>query len=680
MNTREQFGKYLLLKKLTEDPLGETFRAGMLGEGGMERVALLRVFNGQGIDGPRLWQATKDRAQIPQQLRNPNIGEGVEMGEIEGLPYVAYDYISGKNMANLLAQAAKSRNYIPSEHALLITERVALALAAASESRLGGERILHGFLSPHLVMISNEGETRLLGFEVGPGLRTFSANPVIRQHFGRYLAPEAVGGQPPHPADDIYSLGVLLYELLTGRPLPPPAPNGFATIIEQGIVATEGTPIPAELQDLLKRSLVTREHRIGDVGTWHKTLNKLMFDGQYNPTTFNLAFFMHNLFRQEIEQESQEIEIEKTLPLPTTQRQPPVAPVTQPIQALTGAVREETGVREATGVREGTGVHEGTGVREATGVAVAAAPEEAPEPKKSKTGLIAAAAVVLLLLLLGTGYWWWSGRQGDAATPPNPQQVTPIPVEPPPPAGPTEEELNDRIRDLIKQQSDAMEDELRQEYDQQLEELQKQLNRAKREAEARRQRELELEAERQKLAEAAEKEEEEAPADDAETAAVPGADEAGPAAPGTESVTEEPAAGDEDTQVADAAPTPEVEEPPPPPPEVAPPPPPRAPQVRRGDLVRMGAGVKPPKLIRQPTPRFPEQARRLNRRQAKVQIRVLIDETGKVVKAELIGEKQGYGFDNEALNTARRRVYSPATKDGVPVKIWHTLEVVFRNP
>ena len=120
------------------------------------------------------------------------------MGEIQGIPYVAYDYISGKNLATLLEQAAVKRNFIPAEHALLITERIALGLASASENRPGGERILHGFLAPHLVMISNEGETRLLGFEVAPGLRTFAANPVIRQHFGRYLAPEALSGAPPH--------------------------------------------------------------------------------------------------------------------------------------------------------------------------------------------------------------------------------------------------------------------------------------------------------------------------------------------------------------------------------------------------------------------------------------------------------------------------------------------------
>jgi protein TonB len=115
-----------------------------------------------------------------------------------------------------------------------------------------------------------------------------------------------------------------------------------------------------------------------------------------------------------------------------------------------------------------------------------------------------------------------------------------------------------------------------------------------------------------------------------------------------------------------------------PPPPVAPPPPPPKPQVRRGDLVELGPGVVAPELVRRPAPRFPEQARRLARKDAKVLIKVLIDEYGRVSKAELVGEKQGYGFDTEALNAARRSVYKPATKDGVPVKIWQTLAVEFR--
>ena len=115
---------------------------------------------------------------------------------MRSFPYAAYDYISGKSLAAVLTQAAKQMSPIPTDHALLIAERISLALAAAYETRAQDERIQHGFVVPHLVMISNEGETRLLGFEVAPGLRALAAAgwnaPEIRQ----YLAPETLDGAP----------------------------------------------------------------------------------------------------------------------------------------------------------------------------------------------------------------------------------------------------------------------------------------------------------------------------------------------------------------------------------------------------------------------------------------------------------------------------------------------------
>ena len=85
MNIPEEFGKYLLLKKLSEDPLGETFRAGRVGKEGMEQIVLLRVFNGKGVDGERLWQKASGRAAVQQALKSPNIGSGVDLGRAVGL-------------------------------------------------------------------------------------------------------------------------------------------------------------------------------------------------------------------------------------------------------------------------------------------------------------------------------------------------------------------------------------------------------------------------------------------------------------------------------------------------------------------------------------------------------------------------------------------------------------------
>ena len=322
MNIPEEFGKYLLLKKLSEDPLGETFRAGRVGKEGMEQIVLLRVFNGKGVDGERLWQKASGRAAVQQALKSPNIGSGVDLGRVRNFPYAAYDYISGKNLSALVAQANRQMSPMPPDHALLIAERISLALAAAHETRIQDERILHGFLVPQLVMISNEGETRLLGFEAGDGLRSLAAAGWRDADVQPYLSPEALAGGPLTKADDVYSLGAILYELLTGERLPATSTDGHAALIDATMLPNEGTPLPAELAALLKKSLGARDQRIADAATWHKTASKLMIDLHYNATTFNLAFFMHNLFRDEIERESQEMQAEKKLELPKKAAEP----------------------------------------------------------------------------------------------------------------------------------------------------------------------------------------------------------------------------------------------------------------------------------------------------------------------------------------------------------------------
>jgi TonB family protein len=636
MNTREQFGKYLLLKKLTEDPLGETFRAGLLGGKGMERVVLLRIFNGQGLDGARLWQAIQNRSSVQQGLKSPNIGDGVGMGEIEGIPYVAYDYVSGKNMANLLEQAARKRNFIPAEHALLITERIALALASAAETRFENDRILHGFLIPHLVMISNEGETRLLGFEVGTGLRVFAGNPVIRQHFGRYMSPEALAGAAPDRIDDIYSLGVILYELVTGRPLPPPGPDGFQSVIDQGVVATEGGPIPGPLAELLKQSLVTRDRRIKDIASWHKTLNKYMFEGQYNPTTFNLAFFMHNLFRQEIERESQEIEVEKTLPVPVLKPKEDTRsgmvplPVAQPQQGGTGVGPVAPGRGESTG---------------------AFMPPPAPEKKSSAVPLIAGLAAVVAL---GVGAYFLLGNKEE---PPPPVAAAP--------AGPSVEELRAQINEMVSQQATQ----ISADYEARLAKLQDQLGQAQRDADERRKREAEQASK---------------PAAAAPSVTTTAPPPVAPAPPPAETKTEPApppatttAPPPEETKPADVAPS----EPAVPAPVAAPvaAAPKTTSQVRRGDLVEAGPGVVMPKLVRRSPPRYPDMARRFNKKGAVVQVKVLIDENGKVLRAEVTGGETKFGFDAAALDAVKKSLYEPAKKDGVPVKIWHNLSIEFRD-
>jgi TonB family protein len=636
MNIPEEFGKYLLLKKLTEDPLGETFRAGRVGKEGMEQVVLLRVFNGKGVDGEKLWQKASGRGSIQQVLKSPNIGSGVDLGRVRSFPYAAYDYISGKNLAALMAQANKQLSPMPADHALLIAERIALALAAAYETRVQDERIVHGFLVPQLIMISNEGETRLLGFEASPGLRSLAAAGWQDAALRPYLSPETFEGAASSRADDVFSLGSILFELLTGERLPNGTPESWAMSIDTAVLPNEGTPLPAAVAGLLKKSLAARDQRIADAVTWHKTLSKLMIDGHYNATTFNLAFFMHNLFRDEIERENQEIQAEKKLELP----KPKPAPVAPPVPAAA-----ET--REVASVRNDATL---SGTR-----------SQSVAPK-SKTGLwIGIAAAVLVAAGAGAFYMMSSGKTAEPSA-----QATPAPFVPaaqpasmpggvqpaPVPAGPTPEELQAQIQQMIAAQSKDVENKIKGQYDDQIKKLQQQLEESKRAA-----------------------------ADSDRVAQMPARQPAGPAVepPAPAPVESKPVPKQEPTAPAAAVSTPQ----PTPEPQKVADPVPAAPvqapvrKVQYGDLVNAGPGVTPPRLTSRLDPRYPAAAQRLNKA-AQIDIRVLVDENGRVVDAQRAGAKAGFGFDEAALEAAKRASFSPPTKDGVRVKMWYPLRVAFQ--
>jgi TonB family protein len=651
MNIPEEFGKYLLLKKLTEDPLGETFRAGRMGKEDIEQVVLLRVFNGKGMDGEKLWQKVSGRGAVQQALRSPNVGSGTDLGKVRSFPYAAYDYISGKSLAVLLAQAAKQLSPIPTDHALLIAERISLALAAAHETRVQDERIQHGFVVPHLVMISNEGETRLLGFEVAPGLRGLAADGWSSPELRPYLAPETFAGGPLAKSDDVWSLGAVLFELLTGESLPAPAaeaPEGYAAAIDAATLPNEGTPLPPAIVGLLKKSLVPREQRIADASTWHKTLSKLMIDGQYSPTTFNLAFFMHNLFRDEIERESQEMQAEKKLELPKIAA---VAAPAAPVAA--GAARPKADMRESTGVREATlpGVHP----------AVAAS--------SSKTPLYAGIGAAVLLVAAAGG-WFLFGRHPAAPAPANPPlaaagtQPASMPggVQPAPaPAGPSQEEIKAQIQQMVSASSQEMEAKMKSQYEDRIKQLQQQLQDTK-------------------------KKEEQGGAPKQERSSPPVPAAAPPAA--QDPVPERTAAKISDpVPVAPASSTPApvpVDKAAPQqaaaPAVPVPAPAPARQQIQYGDLVTQASasGVTPPKMTSRLDPRYPAAAQRMNK-SAQVDIKVLVDEKGRVLDTQRSGAQAGFGFDEAALEAAKRASFQPAaTRDGVRVKMWTVIRVSFQ--
>jgi len=663
MNIREQFGKYLLLKKLAEDPLGETFRAGRVGSHGMEQVVLLRAFNGTGIDGATLTASLQKRKAVHQALVSPNVGNGVDLGEVRGVPYIAYDYISGKDLAALQEQAKRRNHPIPSDHALLIAERVALALAVGYETRLDEERVLHGCLLPQLVMISNEGETRLLGFEAAPGLRQVMRSSVATRPLVRYLSPEARSGAALHKADDVYSLGAILLELLTGHPIASDSDLGAA--IDQAELASEGMPLPDDLKKLLKQSLCPQAQRIGDVITWHKALSRMMFEGQYNPTTFNLAFFMHNLFRDDIEKESREVEAEKTMELNLPAPAPaPAAVAAAPAAAAAAAAAPAVKAPTFGASRE----HTATGVMSETQVRA---------QKQGKMKLVVGAIAALLVLGAGLGVFL-AYRNKGAATTAAAQPASSGAVVPAADRGALQQQavaeqqkaqqLEAAYQDMLAKQSKQLEEKYKAQMADEIDKMKK-----------------ELEAQKQKAAQTQ-------AAAAAAPAAAPTRKEAAPqpttyaaAAPtrAIEHVAERPT--DQrlaSTQTAPAsAPAPAAQAPAPataPTQQVAAAPAAADPQTPTDVASAQGVSSStPPRLVQRPSPIYPVMAQRM-RKEATVIVRVLVDEAGRVSDTELKGTPAGFGFDQAALQAAKGARFQPAMQNGTAIKMWVDLPIHFK--
>ena len=101
------------------------------------------------------------------------------------------------------------------------------------------------------------------------------------------------------------------------------------------------------------------------------------------------------------------------------------------------------------------------------------------------------------------------------------------------------------------------------------------------------------------------------------------------------------------------------------------------PVVQTGQLVSPGPGVTPPRLSKSIQPAYPIMASRLNKK-ATVSLRVLIDEAGKVLEIEPLGQPAGYGFDEAAVRAAEKTHWDPPTKNGVSVKMWWTIRIDFK--
>jgi predicted Ser/Thr protein kinase len=202
------FGRYRLLRLLGQGGMGTVYLAH---DAQLDRPVALKIPHFTAADGPRPRERFYREARAAATLHHPNVCPVYDVGDQDGTPYLTMAFIEGKP----LAQLARARPLTPRQSAALVRK---LALALHEAHRKG---IIHRDLKPENVMIDRRGEPVVMDFGLARRVRGDARLTRQGDVFGTpaYMPPEQANGDPDAmgPACDIYSLGMILYELLAGR-------------------------------------------------------------------------------------------------------------------------------------------------------------------------------------------------------------------------------------------------------------------------------------------------------------------------------------------------------------------------------------------------------------------------------------------------------------------------------
>lgn len=203
------------------------YRARREGAAGFERTVVVKKILGSHNEDPAFVEMFINEAKIAARLTHPNIVQVYELGEQDGEFFIVMEYVKGKDLLRLLrtlAQTHSDNPAVPPLVAAYIAREMARGLSHAHEhtDENGAPKpIVHRDVSPQNIMLSYDGQVKIVDFGIAKALDSMKEETRTGALKGKfaYMAPEQVGGQSPGPQSDLFSTGVVLHEMLTGRRL-----------------------------------------------------------------------------------------------------------------------------------------------------------------------------------------------------------------------------------------------------------------------------------------------------------------------------------------------------------------------------------------------------------------------------------------------------------------------------
>jgi eukaryotic-like serine/threonine-protein kinase len=311
------FGKYHLLERINVGGMAEVFKAKTFGVEGFERLLAVKRILPNIAEDEEFITMFIDEAKIAVQLQHANIAQIFDLGKVDESFFIALEFVHGRDLRSIFDRMRNKAESLPIAMACYVIMQVCEGLDYAHNKRDAQGRelhLVHRDISPQNVLIGYEGECKLIDFGIAKaaGKASKTQAGILKGKFG-YMSPEQVRGLPIDRRSDIFAVGIVLYELLTGERLFI-GESDFSTLekvrnVEIQPPSSYNKKIPQELERVVLKALARDpEDRYANAIDLHDDLQSFLYSVGEFFSRKDLAAWMKKTFAMEIEEDNAKLE------------------------------------------------------------------------------------------------------------------------------------------------------------------------------------------------------------------------------------------------------------------------------------------------------------------------------------------------------------------------------------
>ncbi len=311
----ETYGRYQLLKKLAVGGMAQIYLARQVGPEGFEKLLVVKRILPHLAENDDFITMFLDEARIAARLNHPNIVQIFDLGAQDDSYFIAMEFIHGEDVRRVWKHSEREGKPIPIALIcrMIIDAAAGLDYAHKKPDQSGRPlNIVHRDISPQNILVSFEGGVKVVDFGIAKAAdqATVTRSGVLKGKYS-YMSPEQASGQQIDCRTDIFALGVVLYELLTGTRLFKRATDiQTLNAVSECQIAPPSqvhARVPIDLDAIVMKALTkNREDRYSEARQLGAALEHWLLSNKMPSSSAALAEFMHDVYRERLAREQEE--------------------------------------------------------------------------------------------------------------------------------------------------------------------------------------------------------------------------------------------------------------------------------------------------------------------------------------------------------------------------------------